>query len=318
MSAGAGGGLNDVRQKHPSVPSSNQPPVQEWANSFWYMIRIAALQASPALDDNTAAHIVNFMASMAAVIPCPDCRRDFAKDWAEDPFTMAHAKSADQAMFWVEDLRRKVERHVEEQRRAKGLSVPHGAVSLLPPPMASAPAPAPAAAPAPAPAQATHEQAQPIAQSPNVILRNPATTATASAGSRLLASAMNPRRRRQLGGPLLYRAALARAGAGAGVGVSAGAGVGVGASAGAGVGVSAGAGAGSSSSSSSISEPKIYSGRASGVAEATMADDGTHPPGKPNPAAAMLRTWALRSALQATEANLAGRRMHCNCPTKKK
>lgn len=119
--------LNVGRQRHPAVPSSNQPPIPEWANSFWYMIRIAALQARRDLDDNAAAHVVNFMASMAVVLPCPDCRMHFVEDWHVEPFTMDHARSPVKAMHWVEELRLKVERRVQAQRAGH----PHS-VSVLP------------------------------------------------------------------------------------------------------------------------------------------------------------------------------------------
>ena len=258
----AGGGLNDARQRHPSVPSSNQPPVAEWANSFWYMIRIGALQANAGLDDNAAAHIVNFMASMAVVIPCPDCRADYAKDWVLDPFTMAHAKSAERAVAWVEDLRRKVERHVEEQRRAKGITLPPGAVSLLPPGAPDlldavsrddppSPSPSPAPAPVPAPAES------------HAAVTGAGTAAGTAASWRALLGPMPPRRRRALAGVLRGSQVLQGPGA-------------------------------------------------------TMAEDGTHPPGRPNPAAAQLRAFALRSALQVTAANNSGRRMGCACPVKRK
>jgi hypothetical protein len=178
-----------------------------------------------------------------------------------DPFTMAHAKSAERAVAWVEDLRRKVERHVEEQRRAKGIILPPGAKSLLPPgapdlldivsrddPPSPTPAPVqsptPAAAPAPAPALAP---------------------ASAAASWRALLGPMPPRRRRALAGVLR---------------------------------------------SSQFQQGP--------VGPATMAEDGTHPAGRPNPAAAQLRTFALRSALQVTAANNSGRRMGCACPAKRK
>ena len=265
------------------MPSSNQPPVAEWANSFWYMIRIGALQANAGLDDNAAAHIVNFMASMAVVIPCPDCRADFAKDWVEEPFTMAHAKSAEMAMTWVEDLRRKVERHVAEQRLARGLgNPPPGARSLLPPSLVegggaslleeatdgdddedeagSGGAAAPAAA----------REAREASLAPEApITRTGARAPPPEFLARSLLGPMPPKRRRAL-------ASVLRGGRG-----------------------------------------PVSTLTAQAHAASTMAEDGTHPPGRPNPAAAQLRTFALRSALQVTAANNSGRRMGCACPASK-
>lgn len=112
--------MNTTRQRHPDVPSSNQPPIPEWAGHLWYMIRVAALQAREDLDDNTAAHLVNFMASLAVVTPCPKCRQHFAEDWADTPFTLLHAKSSVRAINWVEELHHKVDVRVRAEKAAAG------------------------------------------------------------------------------------------------------------------------------------------------------------------------------------------------------
>ncbi len=85
------------------------------------MIRTVALQANEELDDNSAAHIVNFMASLAVGMPCPECREHFVEDWIEDPYTIGHAKSNHASMHWVEELRRKVDLRVAAKRRELGL-----------------------------------------------------------------------------------------------------------------------------------------------------------------------------------------------------
>lgn len=304
------GGLNDARQRHPSVPSSNQPPVSEWANSFWYMIRIAALQANVGLDDNAAAHIVNFMASMAVVIPCPDCRRDFAKDWVLDPFTMHHAKSAERAVAWVEDLRRKVERHVEEQRKAKGIVLPPNAVSLLPPALAPHQLPgaleeAGAEAGADAGDEDDSADGEALGEAAEGFVDEVADAAAAAAAS-AVAAAAGP-------GPSFQGSATQRA-------------------------RTAAASASAAAAAAAATRPRFLAQallgpmpprrrralasvlRASaGPAHvpSTMAEDGTHPAGRPNPAAAQLRTFALRTALQVTAANNGGRRMGCACPAGK-
>jgi hypothetical protein len=105
--------LNIAKQRHPTVPSSNNPPIPEWAPHYWYILRCAALQAHPDNDDNTATHIVNFFSSMTVVTPCPECREHFIEDWLAEPFTLAHAKHTEAAMRWVEDLRLKVEARVK-------------------------------------------------------------------------------------------------------------------------------------------------------------------------------------------------------------
>jgi hypothetical protein len=97
--------------------------VSEWAEHYWYVIRAVALQAHEELDDNSAAHLVNFMASMAVGMPCPECRDHFVEDWTEAPYTMAHAKSTTKSIQWVEDLRAKVDLRVAAKRRELGLPV---------------------------------------------------------------------------------------------------------------------------------------------------------------------------------------------------
>lgn len=125
--------LNIAKQRHPEVPSSNQPPIQEWAGHYWYVIRAMALQASEDLDDNEASHLVNFMASLAVGLPCPECRDHFIGDWLEDPYTLDHAKNHHLSMHWVEELRRKTDLRVLEKKRAAA-GAGAGAEAGAPPP----------------------------------------------------------------------------------------------------------------------------------------------------------------------------------------
>jgi hypothetical protein len=105
--------VNTAKQRHPTVPSSNNPPIPEWAPHYWYILRCAALQAHPDNNDNTAVHLMNFFASMTVVTPCPECREHYVEDWLVEPFTATHARSPEAAMRWVEDLRLKVEARVK-------------------------------------------------------------------------------------------------------------------------------------------------------------------------------------------------------------
>jgi hypothetical protein len=105
--------VNSAKQRHPTVPSSNNPPIPEWAPHYWYILRCAALQAHPDNNDNTAVHLMNFFASMTVVTPCPECREHYVEDWVVEPFTLDHARHTEAAMRWVEDLRLKVEARVK-------------------------------------------------------------------------------------------------------------------------------------------------------------------------------------------------------------
>lgn len=91
------------------------------------MIRAVALQASSDLDENSAAHIVNFMSSMAIALPCPECRAHFVEDWLDSPYTMAHATNTAASIDWVEQLSHKVDMRVAAKRRELGLPVLDGA-----------------------------------------------------------------------------------------------------------------------------------------------------------------------------------------------
>lgn len=152
-------------QRHLAVPSSNAPPIKEWADHLWYTIRNAALQARPDLTDAEAALLVAHMESYIVVTPCKDCRKHYADDWATHPFTLAHARDATKAMSWTEELRLRIEKRKAAERRSGAAPAAAAATTLKTDPTSNLksklardsstalkPAPVPAArAPAPAP-----------------------------------------------------------------------------------------------------------------------------------------------------------------------
>ena len=99
-------------QKHPAVPTSNTPPIFEWAAHGWYNLRLDALQASSTLSDAQAELLVKAFEARKVTLPCPECRAHYAQDWTEAPFTLAHARSAAAAITWVEDLKAKIDARV--------------------------------------------------------------------------------------------------------------------------------------------------------------------------------------------------------------
>lgn len=101
--------MASTRQRHPSVPTSNSPPIPEWADHFWYVLRVSALQANDKLSDEDVATLVQSFYSYRVTLPCPMCREHYVADWELFPFTTEHAKSALVAMKWVEDLRIRIE-----------------------------------------------------------------------------------------------------------------------------------------------------------------------------------------------------------------
>lgn len=98
-----------AKQLHIAMPSSNQPPMREWANAYWYVLRTGALQAKESLTDAEVADFIVWVKAFAVVTPCPDCRAHFASDWERYPFTAEHARDPFKAMSWVEDLRARIE-----------------------------------------------------------------------------------------------------------------------------------------------------------------------------------------------------------------
>lgn len=119
-------------QRHLDVPTSNAPPIPEWAPAYWYMIRCAALQAGPVRDPDTgevdvdatqekAADLVAWFQSLRTVTPCPECRAHYRSDWESHPFTLTTASDPVLAMHWVEELRLRIEeRKAAERREATG------------------------------------------------------------------------------------------------------------------------------------------------------------------------------------------------------
>ena len=99
-----------IRQRHFSVPSSDSPPIPEWSNMFWYVLRVSALQASEKLTAEQVDHLIASFRSYQVTLPCPDCRNHYAQYWAEHPFTSEQAGSPVKAMAWVEDLRAAIEK----------------------------------------------------------------------------------------------------------------------------------------------------------------------------------------------------------------
>jgi hypothetical protein len=145
-----------IRQTHPSVPTSNSPPIPEWASHFWYAMRVGALQANDKLTDEEAASLVAWFQAFTVVLPCAECRAKYVLDWAAEPFTVVQAKDTVAAMKWVEDLRIKIEGQTKSTK----------AVAAAAP----APAPAPPAAPALRTARSAVAARQPLAKTPPAVV----------------------------------------------------------------------------------------------------------------------------------------------------
>lgn len=93
----------------PTVPTSNAPPIPEWAGPYWYVIRCTALQARPDTSDADVARAIAFFESLCGLLPCPECRGHYTEDWPKFPYTVTQARDPVAAMTWVENLRQRIE-----------------------------------------------------------------------------------------------------------------------------------------------------------------------------------------------------------------
>jgi hypothetical protein len=117
-----------------SVPTSNSPPIPEWAGAYWYVLRCGALQAGADKVGAAAEDLVAWFKGFEHTTPCPECRAHYKKDWETTPFTTAHAASPLEAMRWVEDLRMRI----ETRNAAAGKGKSAAGKELLAPPAAPA------------------------------------------------------------------------------------------------------------------------------------------------------------------------------------
>jgi hypothetical protein len=134
---------NIPMQRHTEVPSSNNPPIHEWASKYWYTLRCAALQAGMVYIDSEggedgdtdaygaprvvdeeataqkAAGLIAWFKGMAHALPCAECRDHYIQDWERFPFTTVHATDHVQAIYWLEALNARIEAR-KKQERANG------------------------------------------------------------------------------------------------------------------------------------------------------------------------------------------------------
>ena len=121
-------------QRHIAVPTSNAPPIREWADPYWYVIRATVLQADASLSDADAELLVKALESYKVTLPCKECRENYTTDWNANPFTLDHAKSISAAVKWAEDIRA-----VTDARVAVKIAAKRSAEAAAPPPAIAAP-----------------------------------------------------------------------------------------------------------------------------------------------------------------------------------
>jgi hypothetical protein len=178
-------------QIHSDVPTSNAPPMGEWARKFWYVLRVGALQAHASLDDAAAEELVGWFRGFKVTTPCPECRANYAKDWALTPFTLEHAKDTLKAIAWVEDLRARISASKAPHPAAAGkpaarpVAAPRpgrlplrAAATVPPPPAAEVPAPSLDGAVAAPGATAPLSTPKPTAAPPAAVPARPRVGAT--------------------------------------------------------------------------------------------------------------------------------------------
>jgi hypothetical protein len=136
--------MHRVRQPttFPDIPTSNAPPIAEWAHKYWYVIRSTALQAVDTLTDAEAGLLVAAMESLKITLPCPECRAHFRADWDTFPFTLEHARDALLAMEWVGALDDRIRKRKAAEAAAEAAAAAAAAHAQMP-------GPGPAHAPTP-------------------------------------------------------------------------------------------------------------------------------------------------------------------------
>lgn len=165
---------NVGKSRHPAVPSSNAPPIPEWTTPYWYFIRCTGLQAHKGISDRAAQHLVNTMEALATTLPCPECRGHFEEDWADEPYTLEHARSTELSFAWVQGLKARTDHRVSLKRAATEVAAAKA--------QAAPPLPAPIAAFSGAGAGATSQPSEPAKEKPQArpAIEKPAPTKTAT------------------------------------------------------------------------------------------------------------------------------------------
>ena len=108
---------NPTHQMDYLMPSSDRPPVWEWAGHSWYVLFAAAAQAGPKHKDPPA--LVAWMASLHAALPCGECAEHYRENWARAPYTQAHALDQATSKAWALNLRSAVDQQVAARRAAE-------------------------------------------------------------------------------------------------------------------------------------------------------------------------------------------------------
>mmetsp|Transcript_6312 Transcript_6312/g.11289 ORF Transcript_6312/g.11289 Transcript_6312/m.11289 type:complete len:292 (+) Transcript_6312:210-1085(+) len=94
---------------HPTIPTSDRPPIPEWAGHFWYCMRVGALQSGPYLNDSQRKDVRAFFMSLRTMLPCLKCQNHYRQLLVKYPITDDHTRNAHKMSAWVEDMKRYIE-----------------------------------------------------------------------------------------------------------------------------------------------------------------------------------------------------------------
>lgn len=122
--------------RHPSVPSSNDPPMWEWTPPYWYVLRCGAAQvAREGWTTTDAERLSAWFQNTAVTLPCADCARHYDADWVTHPFRAdVEGVSPTAAAAWVEDLRARIAtRKAAEEAAGAAAGVPRAVQPPKPP-----------------------------------------------------------------------------------------------------------------------------------------------------------------------------------------
>lgn len=129
-----------------TTPTGAHPPIPEWAGHYWYVLRLAALQASPELTDGQRLAMVQYFHGFSVALPCKECTEHFVEHWVTDPFTREMAGDAVAAGQWVEQLKAAIEGRVKARAGANaGAATSSASMALAASVLSPAPTPVPPA-----------------------------------------------------------------------------------------------------------------------------------------------------------------------------
>ena len=101
--------LGDGRARMQMTPA-------QWGPHFWMVLLLAIQRASPLLNADSVADLVNLFSGLKTTLPCDVCSTHYVAYWAQNPYTDHHARSFPRSHAWVSGLRDAIQQRVRRER----------------------------------------------------------------------------------------------------------------------------------------------------------------------------------------------------------